>query len=99
MFLGPLLFGMFSYTFGMKLSQYVLENYPDLMKKYGLHYGMMKGEKLNGFDVYHNKDTFLNENDEQLNKLLSLNIHSTRLLIYSFLLLITISIFGFQIRY
>lgn len=96
---GPLFLGLYSYRTGMKLSQYVLDNYPDMMKKYSLDFGVMKGEKLNLFNVYHNRNEFIDKNDPKLTRLIQLNLRSGGLLIFSFISLITISIIGMNLKY
>jgi hypothetical protein len=98
-FLGPVTMGLAYFRIVTKLNEYVNNNYPDLMKKYSLHYGIRKGEALNPMDALQNKKEFYAKKDTKLNDLLTLFGHSLKFAIIAFLSLIVITIVGMEIQF
>ncbi len=96
--IGPVFFGLNNYLISQKLNQHVVNQHPELIKKYALHFGFWKGTKLNALDVLQNKKEFLAKNDSKLSKLIFLNLRNISLIIYSFFVLIVVVTVGIMTR-
>lgn len=91
-FLGPVLFGILYRRRKMKFDDYFFEKYPDLAIKSAIQFGVMKGSVSNSLDLYSNRKGLFEKHDPQLNELLTATFRMGRFSIYSFLMLVIVSV-------
>ena len=97
-FLGPILFFGLHWGMGFNFSSYVERNYPELMKKHCIEWGVMKGEMLNSLSVYPSKKDFESLNDPILMNYFNKGLLLIKLTIISFILTPTIVIIAMELR-
>lgn len=96
---GPMLFSIIYRTTKMKFDDYFFEKYPDLAAKSTLQFGLMKGSASNSLALYSNRKDIIEKHDIQLNKLLTATFRVGRFSIYSFLILIIVSVTANVLRF
>lgn len=84
MFLGFVLLSILHRYLAYELNRHVNRYHADLMKKYSVHYSVMKGKVLNHFDIVQNKKEFANKKDQTLDHLVQLYSQSVNLSIVCF---------------
>lgn len=96
--LGPVLFFVLNWRLTFDFSAYVESNYPELMKKHSVTWGVMKGEKLNSLSVYQNKKDFESMNDSNLMAYFEKGLLLLKMTFFSFVLTPTIGIIVMEVR-
>jgi hypothetical protein len=95
---GPILFFGLYWNMGFNFSTYVELNYPELMKKHSVEWGVMKGELLNSLSVYQSKKDFESLNDPILMDYFDKGLLLIKLAIASFILTPTIAIIAMELK-